>query len=218
MKNTEKNTGTEKSVKPVHAEGAMCARRGSLRMITVTGILAAMGAVLMALEFPVPFMPSFVKFDFSELPALLATFSMGPVSGVLVCLVKNLIHLPFGSTGGVGELCNFLLGVCFVLPAGIVYKLRKNRRAALIGSLGGAVAMALCSVPLNYFISYPVYTKFLPLDAIIGMYQELLPGVNGLLQCLVIFNLPFTLLKGLLDTLLVFLIYKHLSPILHGKR
>lgn len=218
MKNTEKNTGTEKSVKPVHAEGAMCARRGSLRMITVTGILAAMGAVLMALEFPVPFMPSFVKFDFSELPALLATFSMGPVSGVLVCLVKNLIHLPFGSTGGVGELCNFLLGVCFVLPAGILYKLRKNRRAALIGSLGGAVAMALCSVPLNYFISYPVYTKFLPLDAIIGMYQELLPGVNGLLQCLVIFNLPFTLLKGLLDTLLVFLIYKHLSPILHGKR
>lgn len=218
MKNTEKNTGTGKSVKSVHAEGAMCARRGSLRMITVTGILAAMGAVLMALEFPVPFMPSFVKFDFSELPALLATFSMGPVSGVLVCLVKNLIHLPFGSTGGVGELCNFLLGVCFVLPAGIVYKLRKNRRAALIGSLGGAVAMALCSVPLNYFISYPVYTKFLPLDAIIGMYQELLPGVNGLLQCLVIFNLPFTLLKGLLDTLLVFLIYKHLSPILHGKR
>lgn len=193
-------------------------RRRNLRMITVTGILSAMGAVLMALEFPVPFMPSFVKFDFSELPALLATFSMGPVSGVLVCLVKNLIHLPFGSTGGVGELCNFLLGVCFVLPSGILYKLRKNRRTALLGSLLGAVAMALCSVPLNYFVSYPVYTKFLPLEAIIGMYQELLPGVNGLLQCLLIFNLPFTLLKGLLDTLLVLLIYKPLSPILHGKR
>ena len=194
------------------------ARRRNLRMITVTGILSAMGAVLMALEFSVPFMPSFVKFDFSELPALLATFSMGPVSGVLVCLVKNLIHLPFGSTGGVGELCNFLLGVCFVLPAGVLYKLRKNRRAALIGSLLGAVAMALCSVPLNYFVSYPVYTKFLPLEAIIGMYQELLPGVDGLLQCLLIFNLPFTLLKGLLDTLLVLLIYKPLSPVLHGKR
>ena len=185
---TETTTATVKS-----------ARRRNLRMITVTGILSAMGAVLMALEFPVPFMPSFVKFDFSELPALLATFSMGPVSGV-------------------GELCNFLLGVCFVLPAGILYKLRKNRRTALIGSLLGAVAMALCSVPLNYFVSYPVYTKFLPLEAIIGMYQELLPGVNGLLQCLLIFNLPFTLLKGLLDTLLVLLIYKPLSPILHGKK
>ena len=78
--------------------------------------------------------------------------------------------------------------------------------------------MALGSVPLNYFVSYPVYTKFLPLEAIIGMYQELLPGVNGLLQCLLIFNLPFTLLKGLLDTLLGLLIYKPLSPILHGKK
>lgn len=193
-------------------------RKNYLRTLTVTGILSALGAVLMVLEFPVPFMPSFVKFDFSELPALLAAFSMGPVSGVAVCLVKNLIHLPFSSTGGVGELCNFLLGVCFVLPAGVLYRVRKNRRAALIGSIGGAVAMALCSLPLNYFVSYPVYTKFLPLDAIIGMYQELLPGVNGLLQCLLIFNLPFTLLKGLVDTLLVFLIYKHLSPILHGRK
>lgn len=193
-------------------------RKNYLRSLTVTGILSALGAVLMVLEFPVPFMPSFVKFDFSELPALLATFSMGPVSGVAVCLVKNLIHLPFTSTGGVGELCNFLLGICFVLPAGILYRIRKNRRAALIGSLIGAAAMALCSLPLNYFVSYPVYTKFLPLDAIIGMYQALLPGVDGLLQCLLIFNLPFTLLKGLVDTLLVFLIYKHLSPILHGRR
>ena len=193
-------------------------RKNYLRTLTVTGILSALGAVLMVLEFPVPFMPSFVKFDFSELPALLATFSMGPVSGVAVCLVKNLIHLPFTSTGGVGELCNFLLGICFVLPAGILYRIRKNRRAALVGSLIGAAAMALCSLPLNYFVSYPVYTKFLPLDAIIGMYQALLPGVDGLLQCLLIFNLPFTLLKGLVDTLLVFLIYQHLSPILHGRR
>lgn len=193
-------------------------RKHYLRALTVTGILSALGAVLMVLEFPVPFMPSFVKFDFSELPALLAAFSMGPVSGVAVCLVKNLIHLPFSTTGGVGELCNFLLGVCFVLPAGVLYRIRKNRRAALIGSIGGAAAMALCSLPLNYFVSYPVYTKFLPLDAIVGMYQELLPGVNGLFQCLLIFNLPFTLLKGLVDTLLVFLIYKHLSPILHGRK
>lgn len=193
-------------------------RREYLRMLTVTGILSAVGAVLMMLEFSVPFMPWFVKLDFSELPALLATFSMGPVSGVAVCLVKNLIHLPFSATGGVGELCNFLLGVAFVLPAGVLYWVRKNRRAALIGSFGGALFMAACSLPLNYFVSYPVYTKFLPLEEIIGLYQALLPGVDGLLQCLLIFNMPFTLLKGLIDTLLVFLIYKPLSPLLHGRR
>ena len=193
-------------------------RRDYLRWLTVTGILSALGAVLMMLDFPVPFMPSFVKFDFSELPALLATFSMGPVSGVTVCLVKNLIHLPFTATGGVGELCNFLLGACFVLPAGVLYRVRRNRGAALVGAVGGSLFMAACSLPLNYFVSYPVYTKFLPLDAIIEMYQAIVPGVNGLLQCLLIFNLPFTLLKGLVDTLLVFLIYKHLSPLLHGRR
>lgn len=194
-------------------------RQSGLRRLAVTGILAAVATVLMMLEFPIPFLiPGFIKFDFSELPALLAAFSMGPLSGVAVCLVKNLIHLPLTTTGCVGELCNFLLGVCFVLPAGILYRLRKSRRAALIGALVGAAAMAACSVPLNYFVSYPVYTKFMPLDAIVGAYQALVPGVDGLLQCLVLFNMPFTFCKGLIDTLLVFLIYKHLSPILHGRR
>lgn len=194
-------------------------RQSGLRRLAVTGILAAVATVLMMLEFPIPFLiPGFIKLDLSELPALLAAFSMGPLSGVAVCLVKNLIHLPLTTTGCVGELCNFLLGVCFVLPAGILYRLRKSRRAALIGALVGAAAMAACSVPLNYFVSYPVYTKFMPLDAIVGAYQALVPGVDGLLQCLVLFNMPFTFCKGLIDTLLVFLIYKHLSPILHGRR
>lgn len=194
-------------------------RKSYLRRITVTGILSAAATVLMILEFPVPFlMPTFIKFDFSELPALLAAFSLGPASGAAVCLVKNLIHLPFTSTGGVGELCNFLLGLCFVLPAGILYRLKKNRHSALLGALCGAWLMAACSVPLNYFVSYPVYTKFMPIDVIVEMYQALLPGVNGLLQCLVVFNMPFTLAKGLVDVLLVFFIYKPLSPLLHGKR
>ncbi len=187
-------------------------------MIATTGVLSALSAVLMMLEFSVPFMPSFVKFDFSELPALLATFAIGPTSGVLVCLVKNLIHLPLTQTGGVGELCNFLLGICLVLPAGILYKVRKNRKSALFGSIGGSLVMALCSLPLNYYVTYPIYTKFLPLETIVGMYQQLLPNVDGLFQCLLIFNLPFTLLKGLVDTAIVFFIYKPLSPILHGKR
>lgn len=194
-------------------------RMNQLRRLTVTGILSAVAAVLMMLEFPIPFLiPNFIKFDFSELPALLAAFSMGPLSGVTVCLVKNLIHIPLTTTGCVGELCNFLLGACFVLPAGILYRFRKSRRSAFIGALVGAAAMAVCSVPLNYFVSYPVYTKFMPLEAIVGAYQALVPGVNGLLQCLVFFNMPFTFCKGVIDTLLVFLIYKRLSPLLHGKR
>lgn len=192
-------------------------KRSTLRYITATAVLSALSTVLMMLSFSVPFMPSFLKLDFSELPALIASFSMGPVSGVLVCLIKNLLNLPFSTTGGVGELCNFLLGACFVLPAGLIYRFRKNRRAALLAALLGALVMAFASLPLNYFISYPMYIKIMPLEKIIGLYQAIFPGVNGLFQCLLIFNVPFTFLKGLLDTILTFLVYKRISPLIHGR-
>lgn len=186
------------------------------RKIAVTALLGAVATILMFLSFPMPFLiPPFIKMDFSELPALLAAFSMGPLSGVAVCLIKNLINLLFTTTGGVGELCNFLMGVCFVLPAGWIYKLKKSRKGALLASIAGAIVMAVLCVPINYFISYPFYTSLMPLDVIIGMYQDLIPSVDGLLACLVIFNMPFTLLKGLLDVVLAFLIYKPLSPFLH---
>ncbi|MCI9164980.1 MAG: ECF transporter S component [Oscillospiraceae bacterium] len=215
------------------ATSTVAAQRSRTHRIAVTAMLSAAATVLMFLEFPIPFLiPSFVELDFSELPALLAAFSLGPVSGVIVCLVKNVIKgLLFSGTGGVGEMCNFLLGICFVIPAGLIYRYKRTRSGALMGALAGAVIMAVCSIPVNYFISYPVYTKFLPMDVIISMYQEIiqsfngllsragapfaLPAVNGLLGCLIAFNAPFTLLKGLLDMGLCFLIYKPLSPLLH---
>ena len=185
--------------------------------LVVTAMLGAVAFVLQLLEFPIPFLiPSFVQMDFSELPALLATFSIGPVSGVSVCLIKNVVKVIFKTTtGGVGELCNFLIGAGLVVPAGLIYRKMKSRKGALIGALAGALCMGVLSIPINYFISYPIYTAFMPLDVIIGMYQELIPSVNGLLSCLVIFNMPFTVLKGLLVTGLCFLVYKPLSPLLH---
>ena len=77
-------------------------------------------------------------------------------------------------------MCNFLLGICLVIPAGLIYRYKKTRSGALLGALAGAVIMAVCSVPLNYFVSYPVYTKFLPIDVIISMYQEIIQSFNGL--------------------------------------
>ena len=189
-----------------------------IRFITVTGILGAVAAVLMMFSFSVPFMPSFIKLDFSELPALIAAFSMGPVSGVAVCLIKNLVNLTMTTTGGVGEFSNFLLGACLVLPAGIIYKYHKNRKAALLSALLGSLIMAAVSLPINYFITYPMYSKFMPIDVIIGKYEAIFSGVNGLFSCLLIFNVPFTFLKGALVTLITFLIYKYISPIIKGKK
>ena len=156
--------------------------------------------------------------DFSELPALIASFAIGPLSGAAVCLVKNLVNLFFTTTGGIGELSNFLLGVFFVVPAGIIYKIKKDRLGAFIGSIVGAAAMAGLSVASNYFIVYPIYTKFMPLEAIIEAYQAIFSGVTSLLDCLIIFNMPFTFLKGLCSVAITFLIYKHISPIIKGTR
>lgn len=191
-----------------------------VRVLTGTAMLGAVAAVLMYLEFPIPIMPAFVKLDVSELPALIASFAYGPVSGVLVCLIKNLIKLPSTSTAAVGELFNFVMGALFVGVAGIVYKRNKTRKGAIVGALLGALVMAVVSVPYNYFIVYPAYVVMyhLPLEAIIGMYQAINPSVDGLLTCLLVFNLPFTFVKGVLDAVLCFLIYKPLSPILHGRK
>lgn len=191
-----------------------------VRALTGTAMLGAVAAVLMYLEFPIPIMPAFVKLDVSELPALIASFAYGPVSGILVCLIKNLIKLPSTSTAAVGELFNFVMGALFVGVAGLVYKRNKTRKGAILGAVLGALVMAVASVPYNYFIVYPAYVVMyhLPLDAIIGMYQAINPKVNGLLACLLTFNLPFTFVKGALDAALCFLVYKPLSPILHGRK
>lgn len=188
----------------------------NVRTITLTGLFGALSAVLMMISFNVPLMPSFIKMDFSELPALIAAFAMGPLSGAMVCLVKNLINVMFSTTGGVGEFSNFILGCAFVIPAGLIYKRNKSKRSALIGSLVGAVFMAVFSVLSNYFIVYPVYSMFMPIEAIIGMYHEIYPGINNLLQALIIFNMPFTFIKGLCSIIITFAIYKHISPIIKG--
>ena len=187
-----------------------------VRKLTTTAVMAAIATILMYIEFPIPVMPAFVKLDFSELPALLTSFALGPWYGALVCLLKNLIHLPVTSSSGVGELANFLIGIFFVIPAGAIYQKLKSRKGALIGSLAGALIMAAASFPINYFIVYPFYTNFMPMEGIIGAYQAILPGVKGLADALLIFNVPFTFCKGIIDMLITFLIYKRLSPVIKG--
>ncbi len=195
----------------------MHTRQHNVRYMTVTAMLSAVAFALMFFEFSIPFLvPSFIQMDLSELPALIGAFAMGPWYGVINCLIKNLIHLLITTTGGVGELSNFILGAAFVLPAGLIYQRKKTKKNAVIGSVLGAAFMALLSVASNYFIVYPVYTAFLPMDTILAMYQEILPSADTLLKCLVIFNMPFTFVKGMLSVIITLLIYKHISPIIKG--
>lgn len=193
----------------------------AIRKITVTAIMTAIAILLQYVEFPIPMLiPAFIKLDFSDMPELLTSFALGPWYGALVAILKNLIHLPFTSSAGVGELSNALLGVIFVVPAGYIYKAKgaKTRKHALLGSLAGAATMAVTSFPLNMFLVYPAYVKVygMPMEGIIGMYSAILPAVHTLPQALFIFNVPFTLIKGLLDVAITFIIYKRISPLIKG--
>lgn len=184
--------------------------------LTMTAMLSAIAFILMFLEFSIPVMPVFIKMDLSELPALIGAFALGPVNGVLICLIKNLLHLFVGTTGGVGELSNFILGVCFVLPASLIYQKWKNKKGAIAGALTGAVIMALISIVSNYFIVYPVYYNFIPKETILEAYQKIFSGVDNILECLIVFNAPFTFAKGVFSVVITMIVYKPLSPILKG--
>ena len=193
------------------------ASRKAIYFITITGILTAVAAVLQYLEFPVPIMPGFVKLDFSDLPAILATFLVSPVSGLLVCLLKNVIHIAVTQSAGVGELCNFLLGAAMVIPAWLVYRVKQTKLTALVAMIVGSLVTAVISVFVNYYITYPFYQNafHMPIDAIISAYNELPGGIGSgvadLWTALILFNAPFTFVKFLLDSIVVFFIYKPLS-------
>ena len=187
-------------------------------MIAVIAVMSALSAVLMYLQIPIPFVPSFLKFDFSELPALMTAFSISPLAGVAVSFLKNVLHLFATTTMGVGELSNFLMSAVYVFFAGLTYQKIKSRKGALLGAVIGTVASMLISFPVNYFITYPVFfVIFAPKEIILDAYHALIPAIDSLPKALLIVNMPLTAVKGIVCAAITFLIYKPLSPILKGK-
>lgn len=190
------------------------------RKLVVTAMLAALAAALMFFEFPLTFIaPSFYELDFSEIPVLVGSFSIGPLAGVSIEFIKILVKFVIKgtSTGGVGELANFLIGISLVLPASVIYKYHKNRRSAIIGMLIGTVTMAAVGVLLNTFVLIPLYSAFMPLEAIIEMGKDIVPFITDTFTFCLFCVAPFNLFKGLLVSIVTFFLYKPLSRVIHGK-
>jgi len=189
------------------------------RNMAKMGILGAVAGVLMLLEIPLPFAPAFYEIDLSEVAVFLGTFAMGPVAGIIIEAVKILVNLVITgtATAGVGEFANFLIGCCLVVPAGIIYKRNKNIKNAIIGMVAGILCMTVAGALLNYFLLIPVYAKAfgIPVEAIVEMGTKINPKINSLWDLILLANVPFNLLKGVLSGVITFLIYKKLSPILH---
>lgn len=197
--------------------------RSRTRTLTQIAMLGAVAGVLMNLEFPIPFLaPSFYQLDFSEIPVLIGAFAMGPMAGVLIELVKILVHLVTKGTltAGVGDLANFIFGCAFVVPAGLIYRMHhtKSRVHAVIGMAAGTALTTVAACLMNTFVLLPAYGKAfgMPIEAFVEMGAAVHASVSSLLGFVMLIIVPFNIFKYTLTSVIVFFIYKRIRVILRG--
>ena len=186
--------------------------------LTKIAVLSTLAFIVMLIDFPIFFFPPFLKLDFSDIPALIASFAIHPLAGVLVELIKNLFHFFTKSqTGGVGELGNFLVGATFVFTAGTVYRLKKEKVYAIMGCLLGTLVMSFCAGIFNTYVLIPFYSNIIPIDSIIAMGTAITPQIYDV-NTLVLYSIvPFNILKGIIISLVTVAIYDKVLPILNLK-
>ena len=190
--------------------------RTNTKYITKVAVLSAIATVLMFIEAPLPLMPPFLKLDLSDIPALIGGFALGPVAGIFIELVKNLIHVTMSQTGGAGELANFIVGISFVVPAALIYKYHKSFIGAIVALAVGGTFMAISSCGVNYYITIPFYDKnFMPIKEIIEWCASVNNHITDMRSLILIGILPFNVIKVIIVSIITVLIYKRISPLLH---
>ena len=211
--------------------------------LVLTGILSAIAIVLMYFEFSVPFMPPFLKMDFSEIPVLFGAFALGPLAAIAIEFIKNLFHLPTSGTAYVGELANFLAGVAFAGTAGWVFKYLPTRKKGnqkdlsapraeeanakpmsaqkrvILGMAAGTIAMTIFTSFFNYFFMIDFYSRLfgVSMDVIVKMTAELNRLVTDLHTLVVFAFIPFNLFKGIVISVITGFLYGRLAPILRKR-
>lgn len=182
-------------------------------------VLGVISVLLMFFDISSWFAPPFLKLDIADMPSLIGAFAMGPMAGVIVQLLKNILHiLVEGSiTGGVGELSNFLVGSVFAYTAGLIYYRKKDFKNAIIGLVVGVLAMTFFATLSNYFVIFPLYAKIFgwPLEKLVGMGSAVNRFVIDYKTLILFAVVPFNILKGIVVSSVTLLLYKKVSPILH---
>lgn len=190
-------------------------------------VLTAISYILyMFVKFPIAVLfPSFLEIQISDLPALLGGFSMGPIAGCAIVVIKCLLKMPFTHTGTVGEIGDIIIGIAFILPASLIYRRHKNKKGAFIGLIFGTISCTIFAVIANRFLLIPFYINIFP-----NGWDDLINMVNGLYSGITIDTfygyylgfgiVPFNILRCALTGVLTFLVYKPLSKALHweGKK
>lgn len=188
------------------------------KKMAIVAILSSMSAVLMLVSFPLPFFPSFYRLDFSEVPVLIGAFALGPIYGIMIEVIKILLNTILNGTitAYVGEIANLLIGISFVVPASIIYRANKTKKGALLSLLSSIMIMTTCAVVLNYFVLIPAYSAIanFPLEAILSMGSKINPLVVNKLSFVLFMTLPFNVLKGVLVSIILIMIYKNISTLI----
>lgn len=189
------------------------------RTMVKISVLSVIAFILMLFDFPLWFAPPFLKFDISDVSSLIGSFAMGPMAGVLVQLVKNLLNvfLEGSATGGVGEFSNFIVGSIFAYTSGLIYYREKTFKNAIIGLIAGTFIMTISISIINYYFMIPFYAKVfgMPLDKIVAMGSAINKYVVDFKSLIVYAIVPFNLFKGIIVSIVTILLYKRVSPILH---
>ena len=189
--------------------------------LVLIAMFSALAVVLHIFDFAIPFIaPDFYKIDLSEIPVLIGSFIMGPVAGVIIEAIKIALKLLIKgtSTAYVGDLANFVIGCCLVVPASWIYRIKKSKKGAFIGMAVGTLVMAAAGAIINYAILIPFYVKAfgMPLDVIIGMGAKINPLISNKWTFVLICVAPFNIVKGVIDSLITALIYKRISTFIKG--
>lgn len=183
--------------------------------LTMIAMFSAISAVLMVFEIQLPFSPSFVKFDFSDLPVMLGGFLIGPFAGGIIVFMKILLHFLLNGTTSffVGDLSNLLLTLSFVLPASFIYKQKKTKKTTIQGLLVSIICTSLLAIIFNLFLIFPLYLKVLNLKMVdlINMIHVVNPLVKDVFTMIVFSLLPFNLFKYSIVSMITMLSYKKLS-------
>jgi len=184
--------------------------------MTKVAMLSVIGFVLMYFQLPLTFVaPPFMKLDISDLPVLMGAFTMGPVYGIIIAALKNLMHIIFKGTmtAGVGELSNFIISSTFALVSSYIYRKHKTYKGAVLSMTVGVLAMTILAMTSNYFVVFPLYGKVMPMEAIIAMGSAITPKITGLFTMMIYSVLPFNLIKGFTTSAVMMLVYKKISPL-----
>ncbi|MGE4484522.1 MAG: ECF transporter S component [Oscillospiraceae bacterium] len=192
-------------------------------LIAKVAMMGVLSYVVMLLEFALPFFPSFLKLDLSDIFPLIGSFALGPVAGMLIEFVKCALHwATVSTTGGVGDLANFIVGSAFVMSAGAYYGRRHTKIGAIISLCIGTAAMIIAGALMNYYVMVPFYGAVFfkdagGVDAVVAMGSAVIPAIHDKFTLILYSFCPFNLLKGVVISIIALPLYKRVSPLIKAE-